>query len=102
MNEFSDGTIPRGKIAMRLLLTVLCLILLSAVHFVIQVTALIQYALLLITKRHSEPLRGFSNKAAAYAYRLIRYIPLNENTRPFPFTDFPPELEPSELPVKFD
>jgi Domain of unknown function (DUF4389) len=102
MNEFSEEKIPRGQTAMRLVFTILCLIILHVVQFVIQVLTLVQYAILLITRSYSEPLRGFSNKAAAYVYRLIRYITLNENTKPFPFTDFPQEIEKPEEPVKFD
>jgi hypothetical protein len=102
MNELSEEKIPRGKIGMRLLLTILCLVILHVVQFVIQVISLIQYIILFITRNYSEPLRKFSNQAAAYAYRLIRYVTLNENTRPFPFTEFPKEMESPEEPVKFD
>jgi hypothetical protein len=71
-------------------------------HFIIQMTTLIQYVILLITRSYSEPLRSFSNKAAAYVYRLIRYMTLNDNTRPFPFTDFPGEIESPEDRARFD
>ncbi len=94
--------IPRGQIAMRLLYTVLSLILLSAVQVLIQIITLFQYVVLLITQGYSEPLRGFSNKAATYAYKLIRYATLNENTRPFPFSDFPHEMEVPEDHVRFE
>ena len=87
---------------MRLIYTLLFLVILSVMHFLIQMTALIQYVVLLITRSYSEPLRSFSNKAAAYVYKLIRYITLNENTRPFPFTEFPREMESPEDPAKFD
>ena len=102
MNELYEEKIPRGKIGIRLLLTILCLIILHVVQFVIQIISLVQYVLLFLTRGHSEPLRKFSNQAAAYAYRLIRYVTLNENTRPFPFTEFPKEMERPEEPVKFD
>jgi hypothetical protein len=102
MNELSQEPIPRGKIGMRLIFTLLFLVILSIMHFIIQATTLIQYAILLITRNYSEPLRSFSNKAAAYVYMIIRYITLNENTRPFPFTDFPREMEGPEDPPRFD
>ncbi len=102
MNELLDERIPRGKIGIRLLFTILCLIILHVVQFVIQVISLIQYAILLITRTYSEPLRKFSNQAATYAYRLMRYTTLNENARPFPFTEFPKEMEIPEEPVIFD
>ena len=102
MDELSQGAIPRGKIGIRLIFTLLFLVILSLMHFLIQMIALIQYVVLLITRSYSEPLRSFSNKAAAYVYRLIRYITLNDNIRPFPFTDFPQEIENPEDTAKFD
>jgi hypothetical protein len=102
MNELQETNTSRGKILIRLAITFVCLALLGCVQFLIQVISLVQYAILLITLSHSEPLRSFSNKAAAYAYRLIRYVTLNENRRPFPFSDLPPEMESPEYTVKFD
>lgn len=98
----SQNGIPRGKIGIRLVFTLIFLVILSVMHFLIQVITLVQYVILLITKSYSEPLRSFSNKAAAYVYRLIRFITLNDNTRPFPMTDFPNEMESPEEPVRFD
>jgi hypothetical protein len=102
MEELSQGGIPRGKIGIRLIFTLIFLVVLSVMHFIVQVITVIQYVILLITRNYSEPLRSFSNKAAAYVYRLIRYTTLNDNTRPFPFTDFTPEIESPEDPVRFD
>ncbi len=102
MEELSQGGIPRAKIGIRLIFTLLFLVILSLMHFVIQMTALIQYVVLLITRSYSEPLRSFSNKAAVYVYKLIRYITLNDNVRPFPFTDFPQETESPEDTASFD
>jgi hypothetical protein len=102
MNGLSQGDIPRGKIGIRLIYTLLFLVILSIMHFIVQVLALVQYVILLITRGYSEPLRSFSNKAAAYVYRLIRYVTLNDNAGPFPFADFPRELEKPEDPVRFD
>ena len=102
MDELSQGGIPRGKIGIRLIFTLLFLVILSVMHFLIQVMALIQYAVLLITRSYSEPLRSLSNKAAVYVYKLIRYVTLNDNTRPFPFTEFPREMERPQEPARFD
>lgn len=102
MNELPEGKIPRGKILVRFIFTIICLIVLYFVQFLIQIVTMLQYIILLITRNYSEPLRRFSNKAAAYAYRLIRYVTLNENARPFPFADFPAEMEPPEETVRFD
>jgi Domain of unknown function (DUF4389) len=102
MDELSQGGIPRGKIGMRLIFTLLFVVILSIMNFIIQVIALIQYVILLLTRSYSEPLRSFSNKAAVYVYRLIRYITLNDNIRPFPFTEFPRAMESPEDSARFD
>ena len=102
MEGLSQGPISRGKIGIRLIFKLLFLVILSVMHFIIQMTALIQYVVLLITRSYSEPLRSFSNKAAVYVYRLIRYITLNDNARPFPFTEFPREMESPADSAEFD
>lgn len=102
MNEMEQGQPSRSQIAIRLLYTILCLIAFEIVKVVLNVTVLFQYAYLLITRNYSQPLRGFSNKLATYAYRLVRYATLNEHVKPFPFQEFPSELEASRDPVVFD
>ncbi|MDR3555035.1 MAG: DUF4389 domain-containing protein [Syntrophobacteraceae bacterium] len=102
MDLLVQSGIPRGKIGVRLLYTILFVVILSVMNFLIQLIALVQYVILLLTKSYSEPLRSFSNKAAVYVYRLVRYITLNDNTRPFPFVDFPGEMERPDGFAKFD
>ena len=102
MQELFEVKYPRQKIALRLLFTLVCMAILEILKLVLNAVTLFQFLFLLITQRYSEPLRSFSNKAATYAYRLIRYATLNENARPFPFSDFPPEIERPEDPVLFD
>ena len=102
MDLMVQSGIPRGKIGVRLIYTLLFVVILSLLNFMIQLIALVQFAILLLTRSYSEPLRSFSNKAAAYAYRLIRYVTLNDNTRPFPFMDFPAEMEKPERVARFE
>jgi hypothetical protein len=102
MNEIEAVKIPRKQIAIRFLYSLLYLIILEVLKLVVQITVVLQFIYLLLTGKYSEPLRNFSNKLAAYVYRLIRYATLNENFRPFPFNDFPSELEKSEDPVQFN
>ena len=68
----------------------------------IQLTSLFQFIYLLLTLKYSEPARKFSNRVAAYGYRVMRYLTLNENQRPFPLAEMPAELEPPEAQVSFD
>ncbi len=101
MNEVETVKVSRKQIGIRFLYTLLYLVALEVVKMLVQVTVLLQFIYLLITGKYSDPLRNFSNRLAAYAYRLIRYATLNDNIRPFPFNDLPPEMEKSESWVQF-
>jgi hypothetical protein len=96
MNELPQIGFNRKAIAVRLLYTILYLVIFEVLKVLIQMTVVFQYVYLFITKKYSERLRVFTNKVASYAYRVMRYITLNENRQPFPFNDFPNELEPPE------
>ncbi|MDY6954233.1 MAG: DUF4389 domain-containing protein [Thermodesulfobacteriota bacterium] len=102
METVEGPSLTRKKIAIRFLYTLLFLIIFEIVKLIIQVTVLFQYVYLFITMGHSEPVRRFSNKVAVFAYRLMRYVTLNENTRPFPFADFPEEMDAPEPEPDFD
>ncbi|MFO8083704.1 MAG: DUF4389 domain-containing protein [Desulfobacterales bacterium] len=91
----------RKQIAIRFLFTVLFLIVFEIIKTIIQVTVLFQYVYLFITKKHNEPVRHFSNKVTTYAYKVLRYLTLNENLKPFPFTEFPKEMESCENDVRY-
>ncbi len=101
MNTIEASKASRKQIAIRLLYTLLYLIVLEVIKIVVQVTVVLQFIYLLITQNYSQPLRTFSNKLVSYAYRVLRYATLNENVRPFPFNDFPGEMEQPEEPVQF-
>lgn len=101
MDNLEEIKTPRIQIVFRLLLTILYLVIFEVLKVTVQVTVLCQYVYLLITQKHNEPLRGFSNKVATYAYKILRYVTLNSSYRPFPFNDFPAEMEKAEEPVVF-
>ena len=94
--------VSRTQILIRLFYTVLFLIVFGIVHFLINLATAFQYILLLITLSPSEPVRRFANQLAAYGYRVMRYLTLNDNVRPFPFSDFPQEMEPPASEVRFE
>jgi len=101
MENLEDIKTPRTQIGIRLILTILYLIIFEILKIVVQVTVLFQYVYLLITQRYNQPLRNFSNKVATYAYKIIRFSTLNDNHRPFPFSEFPAEMERPEDTVTF-
>jgi hypothetical protein len=91
----------RERFVIRLLYTLLFPPIYGICNFLVLLTTLFQFALLLITRRHSEPVRAFANRLISYEYRIWRYISLNSSQRPFPFAEFPPEVEPPEAKISF-
>jgi len=102
MHDESQVTTSRKQVAIRLLYTLLYVAIFEVVKTIILLITLFEYFLLLVTLRHNEPARSFANQVAAYGYRVMRYLTLNENPRPFPFAEVPAELEPPEAQVSFD
>ena len=92
----------RKQIGIRLLYTILFFFILGIVVVIVKLAVAFQFIYFFITLKSNEPVRQFSNKISAYGYRIFRYITLNESQRPFPFTDFPQELEPSEEQITFN
>jgi D-alanyl-lipoteichoic acid acyltransferase DltB (MBOAT superfamily) len=102
MNDESQVTVTRKQVAIRLLYTLLYAAIFEVVKIIILLITLFEYLILLITLRHNEPARAFANKVATYGYRVMRYLTLNDNRRPFPFADFPVEIELPDEEVRFD
>jgi flagellar basal body-associated protein FliL len=101
--EKEQKPVVSGKqIGIRLLYTILFLVILGIVMVIVKVTVVFQFIYFFSTRKPNESVRQFSNKISTYGYRIFRYITLNESQRPFPFTDLPPELEPSEEQIIFD
>lgn len=102
--EFAEApdVLSRKKIAFRLLYTIFFVIVLEILKLIIQLSVVFQYVFLLITKNYNEPVRKFSNKVAVYAYRVMRYVTLAENGRPFPFSDFPQEMDQPDAEALFE
>jgi hypothetical protein len=96
-----QGDLPRKSIVIRLLFTVFFLIVFEILKTILQVTVIFQYVYLLITKSYSNPLRRFSDKVSVYTYRVMRYMTLSDNDKPFPFSDFPGEMEEPVNEVEF-
>ena len=102
MNEQAQEPVSRGRIGIRLLFTLLFLPIYGICNALVVLTTVFQFGLLFITLKHSEPVRAFANRVISYAYRVWRYVSLNSSHRPFPFAEFPPDLEPPEAEVRFD
>jgi hypothetical protein len=102
MNGELPGTVSRKQVAIRLLYTLLYVAIFEVVKTIVLLITIFEYFFLLVTLRHNEPARTFANKVATYGYRLMRYVTLNENQRPFPFSEFPGEIELPDEEVRFE
>jgi len=100
--ETVASAVSRTQIAIRLFYTILFFIVFSLLHCLIQLATVFQYILLFINRNTNEPVRRFANQVATYAYYVMRYLTLNDNERPYPFTDFPADLKAPVQEVKFD
>jgi len=91
-----NGTqIERKETGIRILLTLLFVVILSVAESVLGVVILFELAFALITRQPpGERVRRFANRTLSYLYHIVRYLTYNESEPPFPFSDFPPELEP--------
>ena len=98
----APDVLSRKKIAIRFLYTIFFVIVLEILKLIVELMVVFQYAFLFITTKPNEPVRKFSNKVAVYAYRVMRYVTLAENGRPFPFSDFPPEMDRLDVEVLFE
>jgi Domain of unknown function (DUF4389) len=94
--------LSRMKILLRLLYSLLFLLVFEVVRLVLQLTVLSEYVFLLIKGKPSKRLRVFGARISDYTYHLLRYLTLNENGRPYPFSKFPSEVNPPERHAKFD
>jgi hypothetical protein len=93
--EFEEDGISRGETGLRAVKTLLFLLIYQLVEAVL--TALIAFSLIVAFIAKAPPsarVRRFSNRVLAYGYRMGRYATYNEERAPFPFDDFPEEIEP--------
>jgi hypothetical protein len=90
----------RQQIGIRFLYSLLFIFIHQFVKMLVVLTTIFQFVYLLITMEPCEPIRRLANKLSTFAYRTMRYLTLNENQKPFPFQEFPDELEPPVTEVE--
>jgi hypothetical protein len=97
-DEFAHGPveIDRGETGIRILLTILFAFVRGIVDSVLGLIVIVELLWTLITKQPPSPrLRELANRIVAFEYRIGRYLTYNEGTVPFPFSEFPQDVEPS-------
>lgn len=91
-----DVPISRVDTGTRILITLLMAAIWGLAETLLAVIGIFSILFTLVTE---EPppirLRRFANRVVVYSYRIWRYITYNEARVPFPFSDFPDELEPT-------
>ena len=102
MDTGSPMTIARKAIAVRLLYSLLFLTIFELLKVIVVFSTLFQFLYLLISGSYSQPLRRFCNKLSSYAYRVLRFVTLNDNSKPFPFAEFSREMDPPTEEVRFE
>jgi hypothetical protein len=94
--QTNDTPIDRKETAFRILLTLLFVVIVQRIiEAVLGLVIVFELVYALITKRApGVRVRSFANRTLSYAYRIMRYLTYNEPEPPFPFADFPAEVEP--------
>ena len=79
---------------MRLLLMVLMyIILFSLVQFIVTISLLIQWVLVLFSGEPNARLKHFTKGLNRYAYQIMEFLNFNSEERPFPLSDWPESNE---------
>ncbi len=87
--------VERKGTAIRILISLLFWVIAEIVRWVLGAIILFELGFALITQRSPTfRIRRFANQALSYQYRILRYLTYNESERPFPFSEFPLEVEP--------
>ncbi len=93
--EAEDTIIERSQTGIRILLALLFLVIFRVTSVVLAVVVVFELLHALITRQPpSDRVRGFGNRTLSYLYAVTRYLTYNQAELPFPFSDFPREVEP--------
>jgi Domain of unknown function (DUF4389) len=87
--------IDRKETAIRILLTLLFVVIVERIiEAILVMVILFEVVYALMTRRPpGERVRRFANRTLGYLYRITRFLTYNEPEPPFPFADFPSEVE---------
>jgi hypothetical protein len=89
-----QAEIDRGDTGVRILFTLLFFVIARVVEGMLVVLVLFELGVALVTQREpSFAIRRFANRTLSYLVRIGRYITYNDDSAPFPFDEFPAELD---------
>ncbi len=93
--ESERTEIDRRDTGLRILYSLLFWLIASLLRTAVGLLVVFELVFSLVMKQlPSERVRMFGNRIIAYYYRIGRYLTYNEPDPPFPFSAFPPEVEP--------
>jgi hypothetical protein len=95
-DRFDDETVEldRGDTGVRILFTLLFFVIARLVEGLLFLLVLFELGVALITQREPGPeIKRFANQIISYLVRIGRYISYNDERAPFPFNEFPAELD---------
>jgi len=72
-----------------LLMGLMFIILFYLINFIIAITMVVQWILVLLSGETNTRLQRFSKGMNRYAYQILEFITFNSETRPFPLSDWP-------------
>lgn len=101
MDRQNEVFFDRKEVGVRLLYTLLFTVVLGLLKGIVVVAVMFQYLYVLVTGTLCEPVREFSSRLSFYTYRVMMYMTLGSNGKPFPFTDFPDDPEGPVSRVNF-
>lgn len=94
--DSEEVEIERGETGIRILLFLLFAVISRLGTVLLAAVVVFELLYALITRRPpNDRVRSFANRTLSYLYRITRYLTYNQSEVPFPFSDFPPEVEPS-------
>jgi hypothetical protein len=86
--------IERVDTGIRILFSILLMLITEVVQIILGFVTVFSLTFALVTQQPpSEQVRRFANRTLSYLYQIFRYLTYNAAALPFPFADFPAELE---------
>ncbi|KJS04047.1 MAG: hypothetical protein VR73_15225 [Gammaproteobacteria bacterium BRH_c0] len=91
MSNNSTARFGDADLWIRLVYMILFAFLSVVSRFVICLTGLVQFVLVLFSGEDNYRLRSFGNSLSRWTYDAYRFITFNSEQKPFPFMDWPEE-----------
>ena len=89
MSEMTQQSPERSEIWKRALFMLLFLVLYSVAEIVLQILALVQLVLVLVTGGANDKLLRLGSSLAIYVRQVFSYLTFNTEEQPFPMSEWP-------------